>query len=201
MLIVYSGNDLSNGIVFEIDENNRVSQEYTIFESMISNEFTEGEYRISADYKQIYYVDNNDYHEVYRFNPFECSYQYINRVDNIELLTEEGIVFSHNKYLYLLDGLSGDIEKISKIEADFVLVNYSDNCYYVLLTKQNNVEELVCINSDGTSKHIYNFENVVFPARLCISVLDNKILYYDNTIQKIYSIDTENGIAKLVSNL
>lgn len=201
LLIVYSGNDLSNGIVFEIDENNRVSQEYTIFESMISNEFTEGEYRISADYKQIYYVDNNDYHEVYRFNPFECSYQYINRVDNIELLTEEGIVFSHNKYLYLLDGLSGDIEKISKIEADFVLVNYSDNCYYVLLTKQNNVEELVCINSDGTSKHIYNFENVVFPARLCISVLDNKILYYDNTMQKIYSIDTENGIAKLVSNL
>lgn len=201
LLIVYSGNDLSNGIVFEIDENNRVSQEYTIFESMISNEFTEGEYRISADYKQIYYVDNNDYHEVYRFNPFECSYQYINRVDNIELLTEEGIVFSHNKYLYLLDGLSGDIEKISKIEDDFVLVNYSDNCYYVLLTKQNNVEELVCINSDGTSKHIYNFENVVFPARLCISVLDNKILYYDNTMQKIYSIDTENGIAKLVSNL
>lgn len=60
LLIVYSGNDLSNGIVFEIDENNRVSQEYTIFESMISNEFTEGEYRISADYKQIYYVDNND---------------------------------------------------------------------------------------------------------------------------------------------
>ena len=58
---------------------------------------------------------------------FECSYQYINRVDNIELLTEEGIVFSHNKYLYLLDGLSGDIEKISKIEDDFVLVNYSDN--------------------------------------------------------------------------
>lgn len=53
---------------------------------MISNEFTEGEYRISADYKQIYYVDNNDYHEVYRFNPFECSYQHINRVDNIELL-------------------------------------------------------------------------------------------------------------------
>ena len=201
LLIVYSGNDLSNGIVFEIDENNRVSQGYTIFESMISNEFTEGEYRISADYKQIYYVDNNDYHEVYRFNPFECSYQYINRVDNIELLTEEGIVLSHNKYLYLLDGLSGDIEKISKIEDDFVLVNYSDNCYYVLLTKQNNVEELVCINSDGTSKHIYNFENVVFPARLCISVLDNKILYYDNTIQKIYSIDTENGIAKLVSNL
>ena len=201
LLIVYSGNDLSNGIVFEIDENNRVSQGYTIFESMISNEFTEGEYRISADYKQIYYVDNNDYHEVYRFNPFECSYQYINRVDNIELLTEEGIVFSHNKYLYLLDGLSGDIEKISKIEDDFVLVNYSDNCYYVLLTKQNNVEELVCINSDGTSKHIYNFENVVFPARLCISVLDNKILYYDNTMQKIYSIDTENGIAKLVSNL
>ena len=201
LLIVYSGNDLSNGIVFEIDENNRVSQGYTIFESMISNEFTEGEYRILADYKQIYYVDNNDYHEVYRFNPFECSYQYINRVDNIELLTEEGIVFSHNKYLYLLDGLSGDIEKISKIEDDFVLVNYSDNCYYVLLTKQNNVEELVCINSDGTSKHIYNFENVVFPARLCISVLDNKILYYDNTMQKIYSIDTENGIAKLVSNL
>ena len=33
------------------------------------------------------------------------------------------------------------------------------------------------------------------------SVLDNKILYYDNTMQKIYSIDTENGIAKLVSNL
>ena len=71
----------------------------------------------------------------------------------------------------------------------------------MLLTKQNNVEELVCINSDGTSIHIYNFENVVFPARLCISVLDNKILYYDNTMQKIYSIDTENGIAKSVSNL
>ena len=49
--------------------------------------------------------------------------------------------------------------------------------------------------------HLNNFENVVFPARLCISVLDNKILYYDNTMQKIYSIDTENGIAKLVSNL
>lgn len=27
LLIVYSGNDLSNGIVFEIDENNRVSQD------------------------------------------------------------------------------------------------------------------------------------------------------------------------------
>ena len=31
--------------------------------------------------------------------------------------------------------------------------------------------------------------------------IKHKILYYDNTMQKIYSIDTENGIAKLVSNL
>ena len=114
------------------------------------------------------------------------------------------------------------IDKLNPIITKYVRAIYDGDKEDIreeyILALWEAVNKIQYVNSDGeclkylhtsiklslihiSSKHIYNFENVVFPARLCISVLDNKILYYDNTMQKIYSIDTENGIAKLVSNL